>query len=65
MTEAKTFHLNILQERFNDILSTFPESRKQRAEMLMKDMEMVFQLPSSNVHPRITDLYERVQDAAL
>ncbi|EQB35011.1 hypothetical protein M948_18065 [Virgibacillus sp. CM-4] len=65
MTKANTFHLNILQERFNDIMNTFPASRKQRAEMLMKDMEMIFQLPGSNVHPRIINLYERVQAAAL
>ncbi|MCC2249108.1 MAG: hypothetical protein ACQEWU_05055 [Bacillota bacterium] len=64
MTDPNQLHLQLLQKRFDDILSNYPEIRKQRAELLQKDMEMLFSLPNEKVHSGIANLYEKVKETA-
>ncbi|WP_121603810.1 hypothetical protein [Virgibacillus sp. Bac332] len=64
MTDPNQLHLQLLQKRFDDILSNYPEIRKQRAELLQKDMEMLFSLPDPNAYSGIAELYKKVSEVA-
>ncbi|WP_077301538.1 hypothetical protein [Virgibacillus pantothenticus] len=64
MKGSDAFHLNILQERFTDIMQGDPVHRQQRAKYLKEDMEEIFMLPDSKVHPGIASLYNQIKDVA-
>ncbi|MCC2248822.1 hypothetical protein JUJ52_02465 [Virgibacillus sp. AGTR] len=64
MTDPNQLHLQLLQRRFDDILNNHPEIRKQRAELLQQDMEILFSLPNEKAHSGIAELYKKVSEIA-
>lgn len=65
MKYLEAFHLHMLSKRFADIMSGQAEVRKQRLKMLLEDVETVFELPQSRVHPEVINFYQTVKEASL
>ncbi|KNE19685.1 hypothetical protein [Virgibacillus pantothenticus] len=64
MKGSDEFHLEISQERFDDIMQGDPAIRQQRAKYLKEDMEEIFILPDDNAHLEVKELYEQIKAVA-
>lgn len=63
MTFKTTLELEMFKNRFNDIMNNHPELRQKRVEMLVEDVEMVFDLPQEKVHQEIASFYKEIKQA--
>ncbi|MFD1335764.1 hypothetical protein ACFQ4N_09410 [Oceanobacillus iheyensis] len=63
MTFKNNFQLEMFNNRFNDIMNNHPELKQKRVEMLVEDVEMVFDLPQEKVHPEIASFYKEIKQA--